>query len=105
MKQILFFPGEVIKHGDMRTIIGEGMPHYKNPFDKGDLLIQFAVRFPKKIAQIEQLKSLLPDGTEPLVSDDAEVVELEIIHDHGPRPSSSYEYETHGPQGVRCQTQ
>ncbi|VDN84099.1 unnamed protein product [Brugia pahangi] len=99
------FPGEVMKHGDMRTIIGEGMPHYKNPFDKGDLLIQFAVRFPKKIMEVEQLKNLLPNGTEPLVSDDAEVVELELIHDHGPRPSSSYEYETHGPQGVRCQTQ
>ncbi|MCP9264125.1 DnaJ-like subfamily A member 4 [Dirofilaria immitis] len=99
------FPGEVIKHGDMRTVIGEGMPHYKNPFEKGDLLIQFAVRFPKKIAQIDQLKNLLPGGTEPLVSDDAEIVELEIIHDHGPRASSSYEYETHGPQGVRCQTQ
>ncbi|VDK65092.1 unnamed protein product [Onchocerca ochengi] len=98
-------PGEVIRHGDMRTIVGEGMPHYKNPFEKGDLLIQFAVRFPKKIAQINQLKNLLPGGTEPIVSDDAEIVELEIIHDHGPRVSSSYEYETHGPQGVRCQTQ
>lgn len=95
----------MIKHGDIRKINGEGMPHYKNPFVKGDLLIQFAVRFPKKIAQVEQLKKLLPDGSEPLVSDDAEVVELEIIHDHGPRQSSSYESETHGPQGVRCQTQ
>lgn len=89
----------------MRTVVGEGMPHYKNPFEKGDLLIQFAVRFPKKIAHIEQLKRLLPDGTEPLVSDDAEVVELELIHDHGSRPTSSYEHEAHGPQGVRCQTQ
>lgn len=89
----------------MRTIVGEGMPHYKNPFEKGDLLIQFAVRFPKKIAQVEQLRNLLPDASEPLVTDDAEVVELEVIHDHGPRQSSSYEHETHGPQGVRCQTQ
>ncbi|EJW72638.1 hypothetical protein WUBG_16454, partial [Wuchereria bancrofti] len=43
---------EVMKHGDMRTIISEGMPHYKNPFDKGDLLIQFAVRFPKKLCKL-----------------------------------------------------
>lgn len=102
---ILFTLGEVIKHGDMRTIIGEGMPHYKSPFDKGDLLIQFAVRFPKNIAKFDQLKKLLPDGTDALVPDDADVVELEIIHDRGPRQSSSYEYEAHEPQGVRCQTQ
>ncbi|VDN06947.1 unnamed protein product [Thelazia callipaeda] len=98
-------PGEVIKHGDMRTIIGEGMPHYKSPFDKGDLIIQFAVRFPKNIINVNKLKKLLPNGSDPLVSDKAEVVELELIQDQGSRHSSSYEHEGHGPQGVRCQTQ
>jgi DnaJ homolog subfamily A member 1 len=42
-------PGEVVKHGDVKYIDGEGMPQYKNPFEKGRLLVQFFVNFPKKI--------------------------------------------------------
>ncbi|VDN49683.1 unnamed protein product [Gongylonema pulchrum] len=97
-------PGEVIKHGDMRTVYGEGMPRYKNPFDKGDLIIQFAVRFPKTIDKIDQLKKLLPGATEPMVPSDAEYVELEVIHDRT-QHSTAYEYESQGHPGVRCQTQ
>lgn len=39
--------GEVIKQGDLKCIPGEGMPHYKNPFEKGNLVIQFVVHFPE----------------------------------------------------------
>lgn len=28
-------PGEVIKHGDVKCVLNEGMPQYKNPFEKG----------------------------------------------------------------------
>lgn len=30
----------------MRVVRGEGMPQYRNPFEKGDLYIKFEVRFP-----------------------------------------------------------
>ncbi len=38
--------GEVIKHGDVKCVYGEGMPTYKNPFEKGNLIVQFVVHFP-----------------------------------------------------------
>ncbi|XP_013931155.1 PREDICTED: dnaJ homolog subfamily A member 4-like, partial [Thamnophis sirtalis] len=34
-------PGEVIKHGDIKSIVNEGMPIYKSPLEKGSLIIQF----------------------------------------------------------------
>ncbi len=41
-----FLAGEVIKQSDLKVIPGEGMPQYKNPFEKGNLIIQFVVHFP-----------------------------------------------------------
>merc|ERR1712012_535547 len=32
--------GEVIKTGDLKMVRGEGMPQYRNPFEKGRLIIQ-----------------------------------------------------------------
>ena len=32
--------GEVIKTGDLKSVQGEGMPQYRNPFEKGRLIIQ-----------------------------------------------------------------
>jgi DnaJ-class molecular chaperone len=39
-------PGEVVTHNEMRTIADEGMPRYKNPFNKGRLVVRFEVNFP-----------------------------------------------------------
>ena len=36
-------PGIVIKDGTIKVIHGEGMPTYKNPFEKGRLFISFKV--------------------------------------------------------------
>merc|ERR1719436_1500742 len=33
-------PGECIKTGDLKCVFGEGMPTYRNPFEKGKLIIQ-----------------------------------------------------------------
>lgn len=54
--------GEVIKNGDVKFIMGEGMPTYKSPFEKGKLIIQFSVEFPTRIdpAIVPQLEALLP---------------------------------------------
>ncbi|ETE72971.1 DnaJ-like subfamily A member 2, partial [Ophiophagus hannah] len=40
-------PGKVIEPGSVRVVRGEGMPQYRNPFEKGDLYIKFDVQFPE----------------------------------------------------------
>ncbi|KXS20433.1 DnaJ-domain-containing protein [Gonapodya prolifera JEL478] len=39
-------PGENIKPGDVKSINGEGMPVYRNPFQKGNLYVKFEIEFP-----------------------------------------------------------
>lgn len=59
---ITSLPGEVIKHESVKCILGEGMPQYKNPFEKGRLIIQFVVLFPEVLPQaaIPSLEQCLP---------------------------------------------
>lgn len=54
--------GEVTKHGSIKSIPSEGMPIHKNPFEKGNLLVQISVQFPDEIdpANAAQLEKLLP---------------------------------------------
>ncbi|CAG8652368.1 4952_t:CDS:10, partial [Funneliformis mosseae] len=56
--------GEVIKPGAVKCIVGEGMPQYKRPFDKGNLYIKFTIEFPTDMwitpDKIKQLETLLP---------------------------------------------
>lgn len=57
-----FVAGEVTKHGDVKCVMNEGMPQYKNPFEKGRLIIQFLVNFPTSLLPelIPQLENCLP---------------------------------------------
>jgi DnaJ family protein A protein 1 len=59
---ITSLPGEVVKHGSVKCVFGEGMPRYKNPFEKGKLIVQFLVKFPDNIdpRRIDQLENILP---------------------------------------------
>jgi len=116
---ITVLPGEVIKNGELKCVPGEGMPHHKNPYEKGNLIIQFFVRFPPQnfIPQdkVAQLETFLPPRRECLVPDNAEhatLVELDPTRDQHGRGgghfrSDSYDDEDMGgpPGGVRCQTQ
>ncbi|KAJ3105386.1 Type I HSP40 co-chaperone [Phlyctochytrium planicorne] len=76
-------PGEVIRPGDVKCIIGEGMPAYKRPYDKGNLYIKFDVEFPppnftspeKMIA----LESILPPRTPIETNPDMEEVMLSVV--------------------------
>ncbi|VDO78834.1 unnamed protein product [Heligmosomoides polygyrus] len=104
----LFFnvlPGEVIKHADMKVIYGEGMPHRRNPQEKGDLILQFRVVFPERLTADarKKLSELLPGKSECLIGDDDEVFELSEIAASRAR----YEEGQHGGEegGVRCQHQ
>lgn len=81
-------PGEVIKHGSIKCVMNEGMPIYKDPFEKGRLIIKFNVKFPEKIdpASVGMLEKLLPARQEVIIPDEAE--EHDLI-DYDPKAQSS----------------
>uniref|UniRef100_A0AAZ3RW53 DnaJ heat shock protein family (Hsp40) member A2a n=1 Tax=Oncorhynchus tshawytscha TaxID=74940 RepID=A0AAZ3RW53_ONCTS len=106
--------GEVINEKD-RCKKCEGMPQYRNPFEKGDLYIKFDVQFPDNNwispDKLNELEDLLPTRAEaPIVSGDAEEVDLQDYDvsqgSSGGRreaynDSSDDEGGHHGP-GVQC---
>jgi len=111
---ITLLPGEVIKHSDVKCILSEGMPHYRNPFEKGRLIVQFDVVFPSKlpIENIPRLESLLPARPEVMVTDQAEEVVLMDFNQENEARRQREQREVyedddhpHGPRGVQCATQ
>jgi len=107
-------PGEVLKTGDFKAVMGEGMPQYRNPFEKGRLIFTFNVVFPNSLepAMAEKLAAILPPAPEPIIPDDHEEVDLNDFDPKNDRQSSSRQYDEddehpghgHG-QGVSCATQ
>ncbi|TWW76389.1 dnaJ homolog subfamily A member 2b [Takifugu rubripes] len=78
---IKYPPGKIIEPGCVRMVKGEGMPQYRNPFEKGDLYIKFDVQFPENnwidAEKLNELECLLPARPEdPEITADAEEVEL-----------------------------
>ena len=35
--------GQIVKHGDIKCVLNEGMPIYHRPYEKGRLIIEFKV--------------------------------------------------------------
>jgi len=78
----------VYRPGDVKAIMGEGMPVYRDPFTFGNLYIELQVVFPEKIPQ-EALKILarffpVPSRI-PTPSDAQEVIHLilfPLLPDH-----------------------
>ncbi|KAF9962102.1 Type I HSP40 co-chaperone [Modicella reniformis] len=75
-------PGEVIKHGELKAVMGQGMPAERH-HDFGNLYIQFEIEFPPPnwtdLAQIEQLRSILPPAAElPLPPKGVHVEEVSL---------------------------
>jgi len=106
-------PGEVIKPGDVKSIMNEGMPIYKNPTEKGRLVIQFSVNFPSAIAMdiVPRLETCLPPRTEVIIPDEAEEVTLREFDSkqHSRRGAGGHgnaydEDEPRGGGGVQCQS-
>jgi len=107
-------PGEVIKHGDVKMIRGEGMPYRGNPFEKGNLIIKFNVNFPSSAwansVDMDKLRALLPSPTIPEAEmhDEAEEV---MIEDFQPNTNRQQAYDdsdddnAHGGQRVQCANQ
>lgn len=94
------------------------MDRYKRPFDKGNLVIQFSIKFPPSNwisdpIQFQQLESLLPPRDATPAYNEKEVEEV-VLSNFDPSPSSSNAYTDHmdedddhhghGP-GVQCAQQ
>lgn len=116
-------PGQVIKMGDVKGVVGEGMPLYKNPFSKGNLYIEFVIQYPPNnfatVEQMKQLESVLPPR-EPFIMPTGENVEEVDMVEIEPRSDSyggsggnyydaDYDDDFHGSAGghtgVQCHTQ
>ncbi|KAF9925908.1 Type I HSP40 co-chaperone [Linnemannia zychae] len=75
-------PGEVIKPGELKAVMGQGMPTERT-HDFGNLYIQFEIEFPKSNwtdhAKIEQLRTILPPAAElPPIPKEAHVEEVSL---------------------------
>lgn len=106
--------GEVMKPGDMKAIQGEGMPIYKNLFEKGNLYIKFNVVFPENNfateEQMQQIESILPPRP-AFVMPTGEDVEEVTMMEGTPKSSgrsreeayaSDDEEHMHAGPGVQC---
>jgi DnaJ family protein A protein 1 len=73
---ITSLPGEIIRPNDIKCVLNEGMPMYRNPYEKGRLIIQFSINFPKKgeidIKKIGDLEKVLPPRIPVQIPDNAE---------------------------------
>ncbi|CAL4122554.1 unnamed protein product, partial [Meganyctiphanes norvegica] len=70
--------GEVIKPDLERCLLGEGLPMYRNPYERGDLIIKFKVDLPKmdpSLTDFKKLELLLGERPtpEPLTGEEDEV--------------------------------
>lgn len=76
-------PGQVIHPGSMRAVKGEGMPVYRNPFDKGDMIITFEVTFPPQNfadnGQLKKLEKLLPSRPDRDIPTGEDVEEVDLV--------------------------
>ncbi|XP_064610449.1 dnaJ homolog subfamily A member 2-like [Liolophura sinensis] len=51
--------GQVVEPGCIKAVMGEGMPKYRNPFEKGNLYVKFEITFPESgFASAEAMKAL-----------------------------------------------
>ncbi|XP_063313179.1 dnaJ homolog subfamily A member 4-like [Pelobates fuscus] len=105
------YPGEVIKHAHVKCIQNEGMPLQRDPFEKGLLIIQFLVTFPKNnwlpLNKLPLLEALLPPREEIMVTDDMEMVELtefDIREQSQHYRGEAYHEDDLPRGGVQCQT-
>ncbi|KAI5723142.1 dnaJ homolog subfamily A member 1 isoform X2 [Diaphorina citri] len=104
-------PGEVMKHSDIKMVVGEGMPTYKDPFEKGNLIIVFSVKFPDVIPvdKVPAIEACLPPRPKVTIPENGEEVVLETMDPEKERAQNAYrqahqEDEDQGPSRVQCAT-
>ena len=84
--------GDVIKPGDIRVVVGEGMPVYRSSLEKGNLVITFKVKYPEKNSLNETMKKnirkIFPVPDRPAPPTDADVEEV-VLTDPADAPADS----------------
>lgn len=87
---VKFGNGQVVKPGDLKEIPDEGMPTWKQPFDKGPLVIKFNVKFPDYVNPQSKpmLEQVLPGGPEPMDFAASGAVEVEEVTMRDYRPEA-----------------
>lgn len=109
-------PGEVIKKDAIKVVKGEGMPIYRNPFEKGNLFVRFTIEFPTKyelepdqLQRIEELLGPKPAFTMPTgeMVEEVNWVDYDPEEDNGARSGAADSDDEDHPRGagVQCQTQ
>lgn len=107
--------GEIIKPGDIKCILNEGMPVYRNPLEKGRLVLHFDVKFPDKNElrpeNLAKLEKVLPARTPVQLPMNAEEC---LLVDYDPRQHQrSHRHDMYdeddprahgGPTQVNCAT-
>jgi len=110
-------PGEIIKPGDLKCVLNEGMPVYRNPLEKGRLVLHFDVKFPHKNElrpeTLVKLEKLLPARTPvhtPMNAEECLLVEYDPRHSHRSHRQEMYDDDDDsqghrgGPTQVNCAT-
>lgn len=107
-------PGEFIKPNEIKAVLNEGMPMYKNPFEKGRLIITFDVKFPspdqitpKMIAELEKILPAKPKLTIPADAETLELIDLDPAYERSRRSGAYGEDDDMegGPKRVQCANQ
>lgn len=106
-------PGEFIKTNDIKCILNEGMPMYKNPFEKGRLIIQFSIKFPesgdidpKRLGELEKILPPKPKVEIPADSDEHTLVDIDPAYERSKRQDAYMEDDMpHGAKRVQCANQ
>ncbi|XP_020664634.3 dnaJ homolog subfamily A member 1 [Pogona vitticeps] len=106
-------PGQIVKHGDIKCVLNEGMPFYRRPYEKGRLIVEFKVIFPDSgflsSDKLCLLEKLLPPRQEVEETEEMDQVELVDFDPSQERQhhynGEAYEDDEHHPRGgVQCQT-
>lgn len=100
------FPGDVIKDGEKKAVVGEGMPEHNHPSSKGRLIITYNVKFPPSDftspETLKAIRKLLPRPEKQIIPDEAERRVLQESDGSGLK-EDEYEQHAHmGGQGVQC---
>lgn len=106
----------MIKPGDLKCILNEGMPVYRNPMEKGRLVLHFDVKFPDKgelrgenVSKLEILLPARPEVHVPMDAEECVLIEYDPRESQRSRRQEMYDDDDprghSGPTQVNCATQ
>ncbi|XP_077927833.1 dnaJ homolog subfamily A member 1-like [Halichoerus grypus] len=105
--------GQIVKHGDIKCVLNEGLPIYRRPYEKCRLIIKSKVSFPENgflsPHKLSLLDKLLPERKEVEETDEMDQGELVDFDPNQERRchhnGDAYEDDEHHHRGgVHCHT-